>query len=188
MKITKLKTRNLAQGFTILETIVAIAIVSLAIAGAASAVRIGLVGASSAKDQARGFYLAQEAIEIIRNMRDANALNSFNGGSNNWLTGIADISSDPCFPGKTCMVDATGPGGVFLSACSGGFSSCSFLRQNTSTFLYGYNGSWPVVQFKREVQIEKIAGNEALVTVLVSWTRGATQKSFKTKTILMDWF
>jgi type II secretory pathway pseudopilin PulG len=190
MKIAKLKIENSERAFTVLETIIAIAVVSLAIAGATTAVRIGLVGASIAKDQVKAFYLAQEAVEIVRNKRDANILASYNGTPTNWLAGIAQ-ASDPCdmnVADKTCTVDATGPGGVFLTSCGGGWNSCPYLRQNSSTYLYGYDGSWNQAPFKREIQIENISANEVSITVQVSWAHGAVLKSFKTKTTLMNWF
>lgn len=187
VKDQKLKVQ---KGFTVLETIVSIAIVSLAIAGATSAVRTGIIGSSIAKEQVKAFYFAQEAIEIIRNIRDANALDRFNGGTNNWLTGIA-LSGDPCEQGNTCIVDPV-PGNPSdpptLVVCSGGWNSCPYLRQNLNTFLYGYNAGWTQTPFRREVQIERVTDDEYSITVQVSWNHGTLNRSFKTKAILMNWF
>lgn len=171
--------------FTVLETIIAIAVVSLAIAGATSAVRTGLVGSSLAKDQVKAFYLAQEAVEIIRNKRDGNILTSYNGTPTNWLAGIAE-AGDPCAPGNTCRVDATGFGGVFLYFCGMSWNTCPVLSQDSSTYLYGYSGVQ--TSFKREIQIETISATEVSITVQVSWIHGAIGRSFKTKTTLMNWF
>lgn len=173
------------KGFTILETIIAIAVVSLVIAGATSAVRTGLVGSSIAKEQVKAFYLAQEAIEVVRNKRDGNILANFNGTPTNWLAGIARVG-DPCAPGNTCAVDAS-TYTLSNSGCSG-WNSCPYLRQDPNTYLYGYNGAWTETLFRREIQIENISADEINVTVQISWTHGATTRSFKTKTLLMNWF
>lgn len=177
------------KGFTVLETIVAIAVVSLAIAGATAAVRTGLVGSSLAKEQSQAFYLSQEAIEIIRNMRDANVLANFNNTPTNWLSGIATAGS-ACAPPNTCTVDANiYPLQNPLSniGCSG-WNSCPYLRQDPVTFVYGYNGAWPQTRFRREIQIETVSANEVNITVQISWLHGVVARSFKTKTILTNWF
>jgi len=176
-----------SKGFTVLETIVAISILSLSISGAFSAVQQSLSQATIAKDEVKAFYLAQEAVEIIRNQRDNNQLIRINIGTGDWLADIARVSTDPCYPGKTCRADATGPGGVFLTSCSGGWGSCPNLNQNATTFLYGYDGSWPVTNFKREIQIESINSNEVSVTVRITWTKGLITREFKVKEHLFNW-
>ncbi|MEK7062405.1 MAG: prepilin-type N-terminal cleavage/methylation domain-containing protein [Patescibacteria group bacterium] len=179
------KIFNFRRGFTVLETIIAIAVVSLAIAGATSAVRTGLVGASIAKEQVKAFYLTQEAIEVIRNKRDGNILANFNGTPTSWLAGISEVGA-PCAPGNTCVVDASAYSLSNLG-CSG-WNSCPYLRQDPSAYLYGYNGSWTQTVFRREVQIENVAVDEINISVQVSWTHGAATRSFKTKAVLMKWF
>lgn len=187
MKIFNSKNNN---GFTVLETIVAITVISVALAGAITAVRTGLISSSISKEQVKAFYLAQEAIEIIRNKRDSNILAAYNGAAVTWLSGIAEVG-DPCEPGNTCTVDATSYS-LSKTGCSG-WNTCPYLRQNlnsgsTTYLLYGYNGTWSLSSYRREVQIESISPTEINVTVQVSWMHGATSRSFKTKTILMNWF
>lgn len=175
------------RGFTILESIVAILVLSLSISGVFSAVQQSLSQTTIAKDEVRAFYLAQEAVELIRNKRDANRLSSINGPMVTWLSGIAAVANDPCYFGKTCRVDATGPGGTYLYSCGGGWGSCDVLRQNATTFLYGYDGSWPATNFKREIQLEQINTDEVSVTVRVSWDKGIISREFKAKTSLFNW-
>ncbi|MFH0804355.1 MAG: type II secretion system protein, partial [Candidatus Zambryskibacteria bacterium] len=138
------------KGFTVLESIVAIAILSLSVSGAFSAVTQSLSQATIAKDEIRAFYLAQEAIEIIRNKRDANQLAIINTGSGNWTDGI--ISACPA--GRTCTIDVTN---LSIYDCgTGGWGSCTqYLKQDPDTFLYSY-GSGNTTNFKREIQIETV--------------------------------
>jgi type II secretory pathway pseudopilin PulG len=175
-------------GFTILESIVAILVLSLSISGVFSAVRQGLSQTTIAKEEVRAFYLAQEAVEIIRNQRDANRLASINNHTvTPWLSEISNVPSDPCYFGKICQVDATGPGGNYLFPCGAGWDSCEFLRQNSSSFIYGYDSSWPVTNLKREVQIEQVSADEISITVRVSWKKGLITYEFKAKTHLFNW-
>ena len=184
--IKKYKLR-VSHGFTVLETIVAIGIVSLAIAGTFSAVRTGLVTSINAKDEIRAFYLSQEAIEILRNKRDNNKLIVFNGGSASWLSGIADIASDPCYPGKTCIVDATLIP-MALTTCAGGWGTCPPINYSSVNSLYGYDASWTATKYTREIQIEKNDDDEVAVIINISWMQGLNNRQIKVKTLLSNWF
>ena len=73
------------NGFSLLETVVAISILMITIVGPLSLASKGIVLADYVKDEITGFYLAQEAIEMIRNIRDTNVKNG-----TNWLQHIND--------------------------------------------------------------------------------------------------
>lgn len=179
----KLKNKNFKKqrGFTVLESIVAIFILSLAVSGAFSAVQQSLSQSIIAKDEVKSFYMAQEAVEVIRNKRDSNQLEKIAGLGTNWLSGITSA----CPAGSTCTVDATN---FQIANCgAGGWGSCSQnLKQNPSTFLYGYT-SGNDTGFKREIQIVSINAHEIAVTVRVSWTKGLISREFKAKALLFDW-
>ena len=88
------------KGFTLVETLIAISILVLAVTGSFAAAHNGMTSAVFSRDQITAFYLAQEGIEQVRNLRDKNGLIGAN-----WMTGIAN-AGDPCEPGFTCYVDA----------------------------------------------------------------------------------
>jgi hypothetical protein len=162
-------------------------VLSLSVAGAFSAVTQSLSQATISKDEVKAFYLAQEAVEIIRNKRDANQLNRINGGSNMWLDGITSV----CSFGSTCTVDATNF--QIFNCGAGGWGSCDYLKQNPNTFLYGYT-SGDTTNFKREIQIERVNNDpitgdpsEIAITVQISWTKGLLTENFKVKTLLLNW-
>jgi prepilin-type N-terminal cleavage/methylation domain-containing protein len=186
--INKIKKQ---AGFTILETIVAIMVLSLSISGAFSAVQQGLSQSIIAKDEVSAFYLAQEAIEIIRNKRDSNQLFRIEnpGTPNTWLYGIAQDATDPCYFDKICQTDAISTN---FSYCGVSWDSCSVLKQDSNSYIYGY-GSGSDTNFKREIQIERVRddinGNpvEIAVTVRVSWFKGLLPFRFEAKTILLNW-
>ena len=70
-----LKTAKLSAGFTIIELIISISILSVAIVGIFSAFSIITILTSDSADRLTGTYLAQEGMEIVRNIRDNNWLN-----------------------------------------------------------------------------------------------------------------
>ena len=60
------------KGFTLLEVIAAIFVLTLGISGPFALVEQLLVSASLAQDKLLASYLAQEGVEIVRNIRDSN--------------------------------------------------------------------------------------------------------------------
>ena len=184
MKFKYIKT-NKKYGFTLVESLVAISILSISILGTYTAVQNSLQSSTIAKDQVIGFYLAQEGMEYIKNVRDENALHSISGIPTNWLTGLSGVGSDPCYFGKTCTIDS--PAGT-ASTCSGGFGSCPDIKRNSSNGLYGYTtgGSWVATNFKRDIQFTQNSADEVTVTISIRWTNRGTTKSFQIKQILFN--
>ena len=175
---------KLNKGFTVLESIVAIFILSLSIAGVFTAVQQSLSQSIIAKDEVKAFYLAQEAVEVIRNLRDANQLVKIKNDLNHhWLNGIAQNSGDPCYFDHICRVDAVD---FSLNYCGSSWDSCPALKQNQSPFLYSYL-SGQDTNFKREIQIESVSTNEITVTVWITWSKGLVTREFKAKTHLFNW-
>lgn len=167
------------RGFTIIESLVAIAILLVAISGSGSAIQTGISSYIFSKDQIIAFYLAQEGFEEIRNIRDTNVLNG-----RNWLSGLAQSSSDPCWFGNACKVEPV----VSSGATSCGWpDNCPVLRQDTATGFFGYNGSWSATVFKREIALEQINEHEVAISVTVYWSKGIVNRQFKARENILNW-
>ncbi len=178
------------KAFGIIELIISIAIIASVIASVATVLRDSIKASSLAKDEVQAIYLAQDAVEILRHVRDNNRLSYLRGNNTNWLQDIARVSTDPCYFGKTCMVDATKNNFgnlTFFRSCTSTFESCDFLRQNTSTGLYGYDTAWTQTKYKRAISLTQNSANDVLVTVSVKWSRGINDYDYTYKTILMNW-
>jgi hypothetical protein len=167
------------KGFTIIESLVAITILVAVVIGASSAVSAGIASYSFSKDQVIAFYLAQEGVEHIRNMRDENGLNG-----RNWLANITAVNGDPCYFGKTCMVDVISNA---IAPCSGGTGSCPVLRQDPVNGFYGYSGVWPATIFKREVTLVSVNANEISILVTVTWSKGTVNRQFRARENILNW-
>jgi prepilin-type N-terminal cleavage/methylation domain-containing protein len=167
------------KGFTLVETLVAISILSLAITGPMVIAQKGIGSAIYSRDEVTAFYLAQDAVEYVRNVRDTNRIGGYSGG---WLSqfqiaGCVDTS------GQKCQIDTTvinfnnpSPGsgtGSAINNCAILNGSCANpIYFNSSNNLYGYGSgsSWTQTQFTRTVDIKEIVpGVEAVVTVTISW-------------------
>lgn len=176
-----MKIRNLTkkEGFTIVESLVAITMLIIAISGVSKAVSTSISSYTFSRDQVIAFYLAQEGFEFIRNMRDENALNN-----RAWLTGISVNVSDPCYFGNACRVDpiaSTAP-----TRC-GAPGSCPVVRQNSSSLFFGYNSTWRATKFRREIILSQVNANEISVLITVNWTHGTSNKQFRAKENLLSW-
>ena len=167
------------KGFTIIESLVAITILTLAIIGSLSAIQTGISSYIFSKDQITAFYLAQEGLEQLRNIRDGNHLNGVG-----WLTGIADSSNAPCYFGEACT--ASPIESTVLTRCSAP-GSCPVLREDTATGFFGYNSAWPATIFRREIKIESVGADEISVTVTVAWSKGLINREFKARENILNW-
>lgn len=188
------------RGFTLVESLVAIAILSISILGTYTAVQNSLQFSTIAKDQITAFYLAQEGMEFIKNVRDENALWSINSVANSglprsWIYGLSSATTDPCWYGgsgtgqKTCTIDSNvGFDNAGVVSCGGGFGSCANIKQDTTTGLFGYSsgGTWVATNFKREIQFTQNSANEVVVTISIIWTTRGTTKSFQITQLLFN--
>ncbi len=171
------------HGFTLVETLVAISILSLSIAATFTAVQNSIQESNIAKDETTAFYLAQEGMEFIKNLRDENALHSISGQSTNWLASLSSIPADPCYFGKTCVIDSPLKA---ASSCSGGFGSCPVINQDPATLLFGYTSSWTPTNFKREIQFQQISADEISVIISISWVNRGINRSFQANETLFN--
>ncbi len=148
-----LKQNN--KGFTIVETLVAIAILMIAIAGPLTIAQKGLMASIYARDQSVATFLAQDAMEFVKNYRDNNIREG-----RDWLEGL-----DDCLTLNYCSVDTTvgtitNPASLPLYRTSNGFRTAGTAKS----------------QFSRKFSVEQLQdGIEARVTVIVSWTTGTIQ-------------
>lgn len=170
---TQHKKLNTNRGFTLLETLVAIFILTISITGPMVFAQSGLRTAFLARDQITAFFLAQDAIETIKNIRDTNGLNP---AATDWLQNI-DVCNVANSPG-TCKIyinttDTTpvaqkcGTGVVATSAV------CPPMQQSASgAFTYNLNPApTSPSRFTRTIYIsETISNKEAQIVVEVSWT------------------
>ncbi len=176
--------RSTTEGFTILETLVAISILILALTAAFSVAQNGLSLSISARDEVTAYYLAQEGVEFIRNLRDENSLNEAG-----WLTGISGDPGDDCYFGNYCAIDSPNKN---IDPCGSAAVDCPMLKQDTSQQsvsygAYGLASGWSTTQFRRSLLFKEISPDEVALTVIVSWTKGVNTRQFVVHENLFNW-
>ena len=176
------------SGFTLVELLIAMSILSIGILATFGAVSNNLRASNFAQDQVTAYYLADEGIEYIHNLRDENGIKNVqaiaSGGSVPWLSGIAQVSGDPCFGGVACVADS--PLNT-LTACVGGSSGCPYLLIDPVSGLYGYTSTWTHTPFQRVITVNVVSSTEAVVTVTVTWTTNSVSKSYSLSETLQSW-
>lgn len=170
-------------GFTLVETLIAIAIISIAITGPFQVVQSVLQTSYTARDELIAAALAQEGMEYVRQVRDSNGLyNNNHGGGRNWLEGFNGTAGPDCFT-NACVVDV---GQQTKVSC--GNMTCTGLPLYLSTdSLYTQVVTANPTRFTRKVNFANTGNpSEALVTVTVSWTYHGAHSVVLTED-LTDW-
>lgn len=155
------------KGFTIIETLVAVFILSVAITGPLVFAQSGLRAAFLARDQITALFLAQDAMETIKNMRDTNGLEE-----RFWLNGIQLCLNEE----KGCTIDTTTLLPSLLE-CSIDGAFCPKLKYNKTKGYYHGLGTSEDTIFRRTVYIHQSkTGNgnsdmndQVRVVVKVTW-------------------
>lgn len=162
------------KGFTLLETLIAVTILSVSLAGPMTIASQGLSSAFFAKEQITAFYLAQEAVEYVRSVRDENFLKG-----NGWLDTISNCV------GKVCEIDM--PAHTH-KVCGG--DSCDFLNFNTATALYNNDpigGDNIASIYTREITLEQINADEISINVNLTWTSKTRTRTFNIRENIYNW-
>lgn len=162
-------------GFTLVEAMVAISILSLAVTGPLLIAQKGLGSSVYARDQITAFYLAQEAVEYIRNVRDSNRITGIS-----WLSQFDECKEDGS--GRKCQIDSqyadfspiVSPDAIKLcDSPSSPNPPCPVLSLDTTNNIYGYGsgGDWKPTIFTRTISIDdRVNPNqEAVISVTISW-------------------
>ena len=163
------------NGFTLIEALVAIAILTMSIAGPMVTASDGLKNSIYARDQIVAFYIAQEGVEIIRSVRDGNALNNAP-----WLTGID--ASCTLLAGAGCGIDIRNR--IFID-CGSSATACNIFYDAKGLIsggggvrgIYSHvSGGTQQTVYKRSIKIVPINAWESSIDVTVTWlSRGVTK-------------
>lgn len=178
MKITHIQ-KNKKGGFTMVEMLVAVFIFTVSLVALTLVSAKGLRASREAQNQVQADYLALEAIEVVRNIRDSAFISGY--GENAWtgvFNGLDVFSGSGCYSdGGTCNFYFDSDRMV-LQTCE----SCE-VYYNTSTNSYfqpesgeelGPNDESTI--FNRTIVFDSPGGDtEVFITVLVTWPGGEVE-------------
>lgn len=168
------------KGFTLIETLFAILIFSASLVSLMAIAGRGIAAANTAREQTVAHYLAQEGIEVVRNVRDTNFIN---GG---W-----DADFTQCIETDPCQLDyGSGITTPTLIQCANPTDGC-VIDESFDAYVNG--GGTPTPYF-RKIYIEAgaldpINGgvNEYQVVSKISWKSKGVDRLVTMQTLLKKW-
>ncbi|HET9641280.1 MAG TPA: type II secretion system protein [Candidatus Paceibacterota bacterium] len=185
--------RKAARGFTLLESLIAVTIITLAVAAPLYSASNSTKAIALAQNQLTASFLAQEAVEYIRIVRDDQFLSAYRAGGSSvstaaWTNFLTSLGS--CRNG-TCMFDPTRPVGVgsglALQPCSG--MSCTPLYVIPSGMYTEQTGivGATLTPYTRTVQVADVNGTDELIVSTVTWNFHGTQYSVRVSDHVTPW-
>lgn len=176
-----------------IEALVAVAILLLSITSAFSVAQSSLQSSSYAKNRTTAYYLAQEAVEYIRNVRDKAGLEMLENrtGDIPWTNYFATDDMCDIDASDPCAIDTLNILSPNPQVCDSGTCANMFVLDG-EFFRYfdgNENGIWEDSGFRRTIHISSVPGtqNEIRVDVTVSWNQGSVPKEVVVSENLYNW-
>lgn len=199
-KINIKKIKQSQKGFTLLESLISIFILTLAITGPIYISSFSLKNTISSRDTITAQYLSEEVIEVLKNNKDSSALNADSQTPNHtdWLENITGNTScfrDSVSPDNKCVMTKS-LGNTFVddeylfTNCTNG--NCDALNfSSSSEVVYGLDDSQAAntskSKFTREFYLEKgesdtaqtgLPNREVKVVVNIRWMERGSQRVY----------
>lgn len=163
------------KAFTLIETMVAVTILTLAVTGSLFTASRAIIAAQNARTQLTASYLAQEGTEYVRAMRDNEYLSAYQVGGTNvstvaWNNFLAGTINQ-CRTAE-CSLDLTRPmgygSGSSLFQCTG--EECKLYLLASGVYATERSGqSGTITPFMRTVQVTNVSLSEERIVSKVSW-------------------
>jgi len=157
-----IKTKSDRQGFSLIEVILAIAILSLGLVGIMKLASVNLRTSMDSRDEIVAASLAQDGLELVYNIKD-----------NNKANGVANqFQYFPAGNSSTCRIDRT-----YNYVTSGGNPICpvaapSYQLNYSVGTGFVHTAGLGATKFFRRVKIATVGGNK-VVTAYVTWNKTA---------------
>lgn len=178
------------RGFTIVETLIALSIFSLAVTGVITAAVQGGTNINAARNRLVGNYLAQEGVELVRGYRDSSVLTSPGNLNLGWGVFVVGVGSGCAVH---CDIDALAP--TTLISCPGAACSALNYDENILSTTGGYYNHLPLSStntqsnFTRTLTIQIPTGStEAVVTSTVTWKDGGITRHTTVSESMFGWY
>lgn len=192
----------MSKGFTIIEIIIAIFILSIAVISVYSAFSVMDILSDDATDRLTATYLSQEGIEIARNIRDTNWLRCLDASCdwNSYLVGTSPDCSNGCeadftdYPSTEKSLAPFVEDGRYLKISPSGFYYYGECDNTDGRF--SENPEFCQTKFKRKTTVVALNDNAIKIISEVFWkakanllrSTGDLPPSVKTEEILYNWY
>jgi hypothetical protein len=166
------------KGSMFLELMIAMFVLMVGIAGSIGLIHKTIAASSANSNQLTATYLAQEAIEVIRNIRDSNFINE-----KDYVDGIYSSIDDHC---SFCFVeyDSTSIDGIENT------SEDNIIYYKNDFFSHDTGGEETIFKRSiatRNIDIDTYPTNRIKVVVTVSWSEKGEDYETIIPTHLYNW-
>ena len=169
------------KGFTLIELLITVSVITVGIVGAFTAVQQGISTVDYSRSRLTAAFLAQEGVEIIKNIRDTNLLERSVFWDQDLSAGEYEVVYDD-------VKDYSPSLSVCVPPCDS--VSLQSLRKTDDGF-YNY-ALGEDTRYKRKVKIERVPDgglNEHLrLTVVVYWKTKKGYEEFKVMQEMYKWW
>ena len=184
------------NGFTLVETLVAILILSMTVGALLTLAAGGFFSVRYARNDIVANNLAQESLEYLRNSRDT--LIAQGGTWDEWKNLLTadesgSITGDfgrGCFSDTGCIVDpyTVDPA---IRECR---DQCENITYFSSHGFYGYEVEYTLIDgerypttYIRKIYATETDPNQVIVTAQMTWLNGTSTKTTSQSTMLTKW-
>lgn len=157
------------KGFTLLETIVSVSILAAIAVGSLTLVSKSMQSVSISQNRLIASYLAQEGIELARNIRDGNWKDNNYPVSVNWDDGMPNCNNCEMDYTMNALADAGDP----------------FLKLDSNNF-YNYSSGTNTI-FKRRISVSSVSSRQKQVTSKIVWKYRRKDYNLAVKAFLYNW-
>jgi hypothetical protein len=137
------------KGFSFIESMLAVFLVSVGLITALKLLTAGIKDSMNSRDQFIASLLAQEGVELVRNIRD-----------NNWVDNDPTTGSFYGISDDTCNI-------AYNSAISCNSPDFKLYLNNNNYYDHTPSGGTPT-KFKREIIIKDVLGSKDIMS-MVTW-------------------
>lgn len=191
------------NGFTLVETLVAVLILTLSIGALLTLAANGFYSVRYSRNQIVANNLVQESLEYLRNTRDTAIQQD---STNGWITWKDSLTNAGCFDSNGCTVNPYSPQNNPISACQFNCPFMTYFLDSNSAYssgLYAYDNdanhdfAYPLglhlgtskylTSFTRKIKAVNVGDDQVVITATMTWKDGLNSKSISQSSILTNW-
>jgi prepilin-type N-terminal cleavage/methylation domain-containing protein len=165
-----------SKGFSLVETLVALTLFSVCLAALMTITARGIGTVIAVKQEITARYLAQDALEGFRFLRDTLPFGSL----------LTDINGNgvPLNTNSSVIID-TSSGVPSIVGC-GGSTNCGQLYKDTNGF-FTHTSTGAITDFSRTVRFQEINNEYIEMEATVRWNVRGVERSLTNYQILTSW-
>ena len=160
------------KGFSLIEVITSIFILTVGIGGAFSLIYQTLAAVYTVRSELTASFLAQEGVEVVKNLRDNAWLESRAATSTSWLINLAEAGGDYELDYSTQSLSQAYDAGHMKIDSSGFFN---YSTGDTTSFT-------------RKISLTNVSTSTVKVVVTVGWQAAGRSRSLEVVENISNWY